>query len=352
MYIEGTKSLDRPASRRTVFADGTADATFRNEVDLELSHWIPNRTPRAFKADTSTEICMNFVASGDADYELVINNHADVDGVLSVFTLLHPATALAHRETIVSAATMGDFWGWGELPAQVLFQSLTEQIDTLTDAGADPQIVFERCLAHLNGLIDDGFADPDIEGTLAPLTRSAEWVRDGTIPRTEHHDRFVHYEVPKHLVDGMLAAALRVPKFNAMISDEVLFWPHARARWDREKVQLVSIETPDGWYHDLWYPAYLWAETPDSWQAPGLKLDAATHGYKLSLAPLDEAARDLQKREANDAKWQVETDFSLLAPSLRRGFPVVLSVMNGNSPAPSSLDPSAVATRLAKVFHS
>jgi hypothetical protein len=350
MYIEGTKHRERPDSRRTIFADGTADATFRPEVDLELSHWIPNRTPLALKADTSTEICMNFVASGDADYELVVNNHADVDGVLSVFTLLHPATALAHRETIVSAAEMGDFWGWGELAAQVVFQSLTEQIDTLTDASADPQVVFERCLAHLNGLIEDGFTDPDIEGTLTPLTRSADWVKDGTIGRREYHDRFVHYSVPKHLADDSLESALRVPKFNAMISDDLLFWPQARARWDREKVQLVSIESQAGWYYDLWYPAYLWAETPKSWQAPGLQRNAAAHGYRLSFAPLDAAVRELQQREGHGAAWRVETEFSLFGSSLGRGFPVVMSVMNASGPAPSSQDPAAVASRLAEIF--
>jgi hypothetical protein len=349
MYIEGTKCLERPDSRRTVFADGTADATFRTAVDLELSHWIPNRTPVALKADTSTEICMNFVASGDADYELVVNNHADVDGVLSVFTLLHPATALAHRETIVSAAEMGDFWGWGELPAQVLFQSLTEQIDTLTGASADPQVVFERCLAHLNGLIDEGFADPDIEGTLTPLTRSVDWVKDGTIQRTEHHGRFVHYTVPKHLADEALESALRVPKFNAMITDDLLFWPQARARWDREKVQLVSIESTNGWYYDLWYPAYLWAETPKSWRAPGLHF-TANSSYTLSYEPLKAAARDLEKRELHHGVWGVETDFSLLSSALGRGYPVVLSFMNGMSPTPSSLEPPAVAPRLAEVF--
>jgi hypothetical protein len=156
--------------------------------------------------------------------------------------------------------------------------------------------------------------------------------------------------VPKHLADEALESALRVPKFNAMITDDVLFWPQARARWDREKVQLVSIEATDGWYYDLWYPAYLWAETPKSWQAPGLKHDAAAHGCKLSFTPLETAIRQLQQREGNGAAWRVETEFSLFASSLGRGFPVVLSVMNGSGPAPSSLDPADVALRLAEVF--
>src|SRR4026209_619003 len=112
LYVEGTKLLERPESRRTVFADGTSESGFSEGTDVELSHWIPNRTPPRFKADTSTEICMNFVAATHTDYDLVVNNHADVDGILSVFTLLHPATALAHRSTIVAAPRMGHFCGW------------------------------------------------------------------------------------------------------------------------------------------------------------------------------------------------------------------------------------------------
>jgi hypothetical protein len=167
LYVEGTKLLERPESRRTVFADGTSESGFREGTDVELSHWIPNRTPARFKADTSTGICMNFVAATHADYDLVVNNHADVDGILSVFTLLHPATALAHRSTIVAAAGMGDFWGWGDIESQVLFQSLTKQVDALTDAGADPQFIYEKCLKLVDGVIDRGFSDPDIENSLS-----------------------------------------------------------------------------------------------------------------------------------------------------------------------------------------
>jgi len=45
LYVEGTKLLERPESRRTVFADGTSESGFREGTDVELSHWIPNRTP-------------------------------------------------------------------------------------------------------------------------------------------------------------------------------------------------------------------------------------------------------------------------------------------------------------------
>ena len=310
---------------------------------------MPNRTPQNFKADTSTEICMNFVAEGAADYELVINNHADVDGVLSVFTLLHPKAALAHRSILVSAAGMGDFYWWGNDEAQVLFQSLTRQIDELVDANTDPQTVYERCLVHVGGVIDRGFSDPDIEKSLVPLRKSVEWVEQGRIRRREYHARFVHYAIPGELGRERLDAALRVPSFNARISDDVLFWPQARARWDKDKVQLVSVETSEGWYYDLWYPSYVWADTPYSWRPPGLNFAGHSNGYTLSYQPLDAAAGEFQRRESNGATWHLESDLSFEASSAR-GFPVVLSSMNGDTPAPSSLSPDFVADRLAEMF--
>ena len=270
----------------------------RDGVDLELSHWVPNRTPGKFKADTSTEICMNFVESRELDYDLVVNNHADVDGLLSVFTLLNPEAALAHRAILVSAAQMGDFWGWGELPAQVLFQSLTKQIDALTAESADPQVIYERCLKHVDSVIERGFVDHDIEETLRPLTRSVEWISQAKITRRVHHHRFVHYAVPRDLCANRLDAALRVPQFNALISDDVLFWPQARARWDGERVQLVSIETSEGWHHDVWYPSYLWAETPNSWRAPGLDFTGNSNGYKLSLCALGSGRPGISRTRA------------------------------------------------------
>ena len=297
LYIVGTRALERPSSHRAIFADGSADSTLREGVDLELSHWFPNRTPERYKADTSTEICMNFVASGDVDFDLVVNNHADVDGVLAVFTLLHPETALLHRAIIVSAAEMGDFWGWGELAAQVLFQTLTKEIDALSSAGVDPQITYERSPALVAHLIEEAFVDPQIEESLTPLKRSVEWVVGDEISRRDYHSRFVHYAIPAHLCEGRFEAALRVPPFNAIISDECLFWPQARSRWDREKIQLVSVETREGWYYDVWYPSYSWADTPNSWRAPGLDFTGDSNAFRLSYAPLEAAARDLERQE-------------------------------------------------------
>src|SRR5437868_9047892 len=88
--------------------DGTVDNA------IHFSHWQGNDTPAEVKADTSTEIALNLVASPNRDalthgIELVTNNHFDTDGVLSVWTVLNGERALAYRDLLVAAAEAGDF---------------------------------------------------------------------------------------------------------------------------------------------------------------------------------------------------------------------------------------------------
>src|SRR5689334_24482451 len=88
--------------------DGTVDNS------IHFSHWQGNTTPTEVKADTSTEIALNLVASPNRaaltnGIELVTNNHFDTDGVLSVWTVLNGERALAYRELLISAAEAGDF---------------------------------------------------------------------------------------------------------------------------------------------------------------------------------------------------------------------------------------------------
>src|SRR5215510_11138661 len=71
-----------PPTSATLFCDGTAEkSAFRPRSDLELSHWVPNRSPAQWKADSSTEMCLRYVEKNPAPaFDLVVNNHADVDG--------------------------------------------------------------------------------------------------------------------------------------------------------------------------------------------------------------------------------------------------------------------------------
>src|SRR5436189_469812 len=91
--------------------DGTVDNA------IHFSHWRGNETPASVKADTSTEIALNVVAAPNRDeltqgIDLVVNNHFDTDGVLSVWTMLTGERALELRDKLIPAAEAGDF---GEL---------------------------------------------------------------------------------------------------------------------------------------------------------------------------------------------------------------------------------------------
>ena len=90
----------------------SVDGTVANSV--HFSHWEGNQTPTQLKADTSTEIVLNLVASPNRHeltkgIELVTNNHFDTDGVLSVWTALAGERALNLREKLIPAAEAGDF---------------------------------------------------------------------------------------------------------------------------------------------------------------------------------------------------------------------------------------------------
>src|SRR5712692_3107651 len=90
----------------------SVDGTVSNAI--HFSHWKGNETPAEVKADTSTEIALNLVASPNRELltrgiELVTNNHFDTDGVLSVWTVLTGERALDLRHHLISAAESGDF---------------------------------------------------------------------------------------------------------------------------------------------------------------------------------------------------------------------------------------------------
>lgn len=81
---------------------------------VHLSHWERNETPPRLKADTSTEIALNFVRDERHNpvapgVTLVCNNHFDTDGALSVWAALQGESALEHRALLIAAAEAGDF---------------------------------------------------------------------------------------------------------------------------------------------------------------------------------------------------------------------------------------------------
>jgi hypothetical protein len=116
---------------------------------LDLSHWRGNRTPRERKADTSTEMALGAARDGLA-HELVVNNHFDADGVLSVWALLEPERALEHAGLLIAAAEAGDFDEW---PADERGLWLEAAVRALAEGTADEAASYHQVLPLLGELV-------------------------------------------------------------------------------------------------------------------------------------------------------------------------------------------------------
>jgi hypothetical protein len=339
----------RPDAEHIIFCDGTGGGIFRKSTDLELSHWRPNCTPAEYRAGTSTEICYRFLDTPrPACWTVAVNNHVDVDGILSVYVLVHSGHALAHRRTIVEAADMGDFWGWGEPSAQRLFQGIT----LLMGHGGDPRVVYADAFRRVPALIDG--SDPqvsEIEESLAPLRQQVELVEQGKITRRQRDARFAHYIVPLAIAGDDDARAAYTPVFNEAISPNAVLWPQVRARWDAERVCLVSAERRTGWFHDLYFPGYLWADTEGKWRVPGLNYHDGMSSYDLSDDRLMASFERLQQRETGPGRWALGGKGLTFGEELQTHFPVVgRCVDDSGRPAVSHLSPDEVAAELAEIF--
>ncbi|OGO53290.1 MAG: hypothetical protein A2148_09210 [Chloroflexi bacterium RBG_16_68_14] len=94
---------------------------------LVLSHWPRNRTPPELKADSSTEIVLNYLRSPQREAyrdgaEAVSNNHYDVDGLISLWAMLNPEAVRqeAEADLLVAIGECGDFDRWsGEQATKV-----------------------------------------------------------------------------------------------------------------------------------------------------------------------------------------------------------------------------------------
>lgn len=341
----------RPASRATIFCDGSGGDEWRDGADVELSHWIPNRTPPRFRADSSTEICMNFAAAGIAStFDLAVNNHVDADGILSVFSVVHPETALAHRGVLIGAAEMGDFAAWAETPSQALYQGLTLLIDECKAAAVDPLEIYRRAFAAIPGLLADGAAaSPRVRPGLDALAASVALLDSGAVRVRDFGPRFAAFEIPRSVSRDDLARALHVPEFNEALSRKALLWPQARARGRETSVHLVSVESARGWFHDLWYPGHSWADTVVRPAAPGLVRDGDVQ--RLAFPALAAAVAELAHAERAPGTWRLASAVSAFDGLAGRGFPVVASFLGADGlPAASSLAPADLAARLAGVF--
>jgi hypothetical protein len=248
----------------------SVDGTVPNSI--HFSHWQGNNTPASLKADTSTEIALNLVASAEKDewtrsIELVTNNHFDTDGVLSVWTVLEGERAIPLREKLISAAEAGDFSEWTSdvgVRASLVIQ------------GADQPLPNESILSplanHLAGrnVTDEAEAYelvlPEVERV---ITRTADYEMLWRAPWERIALAAESFEGGASRVEEDADAKLSVITFAPEAFGPAGFNPSehtvpltAITRYARGRLFLIALPSnQSGWFYRVDYPYYSWAET-------------------------------------------------------------------------------------------
>ena len=257
-YHEGLKGAPLLA------VDGTVDGA------LHLSHWEGNTTPRELKADTSTEIALNFAAWPRREewargVEVVTNNHFDADGVLSVWAVLNGERASGLRDELVSAAEAGDF---SEFPNE-----RAVRVSVLLQGGDNPFVpgVNSPLVEHLAGgaRVDERRAYelvlPEVERVLTrtdeyePLWREGWAGIERTLESFARGDSRVVEDADAKLSVVTLAPDLYGPGGFDPARHAAPYT--ALAHNARGEVVLVATPYGDGWAYRIDYAYHSWAET-------------------------------------------------------------------------------------------
>lgn len=246
----------------------SVDGTVGNAV--HLSHWQGNETPARLRADTSTEIALNFVAAPDREEiargaRVVTNNHFDTDGVLSVWTVLTGERALELRNPLVQAAEAGDFSEF--TGAQAVRASITIQ-------GGDSPVaegLASPLARHLAGgeMVDERRAYelllPEVERVLT-RTDDYEGLWRDEWARTER--ALESFAGGRSRVSEDEVSGLSVVTLDPEIYGASGFKPTRHAapytaitHNARGRVLLVCTPLEDGWSYRVDYPYYSWAMT-------------------------------------------------------------------------------------------
>jgi hypothetical protein len=244
--------------------DGTVDNS------IHFSHWQGNTTPAEVKADTSTEIALNLVASPNRqlltqDIELVTNNHFDTDGALSCWTVLNGERALDFKELLIDAAEAGDFSEYSS-PAGVRV--------SLAIQGSDGVIPDEKEGSPLAGLLagesveDESRAYdlvlPEIKNLLSDVDKYESLWRRGWEKIEEALESFARGKSQAiEVADSKVSLVTLAPEiFGGRFSPTRHAAPFtAISNFAKGELFVIAIPTSGGLFYRIDYPYYSWAET-------------------------------------------------------------------------------------------
>jgi hypothetical protein len=154
---------------------------------LTLSHWPKSGSPPALRDDLTAQIVFHYLDHPElhVDAEAVSNNHFDQDGLMSVYTLVHPDEAQSRRERAIDVARAGDFGTYEDRDSVRIAWAIALLEETMVD-GLDP---YTELLDRVPELLDhperfrDLWADED-----AHLARSETAIASGEVQIEERAD--------------------------------------------------------------------------------------------------------------------------------------------------------------------
>src|SRR6266496_562033 len=315
----------------------SVDGTVSNSI--HFSHWEGNQTPSEVKADTSTEIALNLVASPNKNrltqgIELVTNNHFDTDGVLSVWTLLTGERALDLRDQLICGAEAGDFSEFSSpqgVRASIVIQG-SDQASPNNDKGSP----LARKLAGKD-VDEDAQAYelvlPEVERVFRNIDNYEPLWRDGW---EQIVNAIQSFEAGRSRVQEQSGGQLSLVTLAPDVFSESGFNPTRHAppytaisRYARGKLFLITTPVKDGWVYRLDYPYYSWAETV---KRPSIQ----RRDLSLSLKRLN----DLEP--GNTGRWQ---------PDMREMTSAAKFLNSDGMLAASKIMPDEVAKVLGETAH-
>jgi len=300
---------------------------------IHFSHWRGNETPGSVKADTSTEIVLNLVAAPNHDeltqgIDLVVNNHFDTDGVLSVWVMLNGERALPLRDKLIAAAEAGDFCEFTSVDA-VRASIVIQGSDSPIDKSGSPLAMKIAGEDFVNEARSYHLVLPEVEHVLTH-TDSYEslwrepWKRiEIALESFASGESRVDEDPVNKISLVTLAPGIFGPTGFNPVADAAPF--AAISHHARGNLFVIATPLKDGWAYRVDYPYYSWAETI---VRPGIA--------RLDFSAAINALNEIEKNEAG--RWLI--DSSELASAIK------FSNMNNQLTA-SGVAPDVVTRTLA-----
>ncbi|HET6861728.1 MAG TPA: DUF6687 family protein [Pyrinomonadaceae bacterium] len=279
----------------------SVDGTVANSV--HFSHWNGNETPPEVKADTSTEIALNLVASPNKPtltrgIELVTNNHFDTDGVLSVWTVLNGERALKFRDLLIAAAEAGDFSEFSSKDG--ICVSLAIQGNDQAFPNEDTASPLARSVAK-EAVTDDArsydLVLPQVESLLTnPAAFESLWLEGWS----RISAAMKSFESAKSRVQELGGTGVTLITLAQELFGENGFNPTrhlvpftAISKFANGELFVVAVPSNNGWCYRIDYPYYSWAET--------------VVRPRVARRDLSGVVESLNRRERNSGgRWQTD----------------------------------------------